>query len=178
MGHSSVNLATRYQLLNAMGVSQWLSKAPHSSSFLLSETPLFCAPCLVILPEKIPQAEVEQNKIFIGMLKVLMLSPEELAIVWVRNGLLMNQYPYVGLEIAKWAPCHILIMGEKLSQNILGTEQTFDQLRIDFQRIVGVEGLVQVTYHPAELQKAPEHKGKAYRDLLRLKEKLLTVREP
>jgi len=110
------------------------------------------------------------------MLKILSINTETLCVAWISEQLKPEQYPRLKLSLAEWAPYKVLIMGEALSQDLLESNKTIDELRIEDQKFQEIS--FQVTYHPDELQKAPEHKAKAYKDLLRLKEELLMVREP
>jgi DNA polymerase III psi subunit len=164
----------RDQILDAMGIQQWLLKKK-PGSLLVSDNPLFCAACLVLLPTH-PSLNLEQKKILRGMLNVLTLNAEELCIAWVEGVLMCDQAQRVGQEIAKWSPYSVLIMGESFAQQLLETDRSLDELRLDFQSITGSHVLTQVTYHPEALLQSKELKTKAYRDLLRLRDQISSVR--
>jgi hypothetical protein len=169
----NLKLGERYRLLDAIGINYWLPK--QTSSFLRSENPIFCATCLVLLPQKLSK-DSEQYKILTGMLKVLSINAETLCVAWVNEELKPEQFPHLKLSLVEWAPYKVLIMGEALSQGLLESNKAIDELRIKDHKFQEIN--LQVTYHPDELQKAPEHKAKAYKDLLRLKEELLMVSKP
>lgn len=154
----------REQILDAIGIQQWLSKE-QPGSLLISDNPLFCAACLVLLPEN-PTKNIEQQKILTGMLNVLNLNADELCIAWLRGPLMRDQGHMVGQEIAKWSPYSVLIMGENLAQQLLDTEGS----------IKGLNALVQVTYHPEILLQSKELKNNTYRDLLNLRDQISRVR--
>ncbi|HXH55084.1 MAG TPA: hypothetical protein VNK03_05010 [Gammaproteobacteria bacterium] len=164
----------REQILDAMGIQQWLLKKK-SGSLLVSDNPLFCAACLVLLPEN-PSLNLEQKKILTGMLNVLTLNAEELCIASVKGDLMHDQNQIIGQEIAKWSPYSVLIMGENFAQQLLETDRSLDELRLNFQSITGLNVLVQVTYHPEALLQFKELKTKAYRDLLCLRDQISSVR--
>ena len=164
----------RDQILDAMGIQQWLLKKK-SGSLLVSDHPLFCAACLVLLPEN-PSLNLEQKKILTGMLNVLTLNAEELCIAWVEGVLMRDQTQMIGQEIAKWSPYSVLIMGENFAQQLLATERSLDELRLNFQSIAGSNALIQVTYHPEALLQSKELKSKAYHDLLNLRDQISKVR--
>ena len=164
----------RDQILDAMGIQQWLRRK-RPGSLLVSDNPLFCAACLVLLPAN-PSLNLEQKKILTGMLNVLTLNAEELCIAWVEGILMRNQTHTVGQEIAKWSPYSVLVIGENFAQQLLETERPLDELRLDFQSIPGSHALTQVTYHPEALLQSKELKSKAYRDLLRLRDQISSVR--
>jgi uracil-DNA glycosylase family 4 len=164
----------RDQILDAMGIQQWLLKKKPGSLFV-SDNPLFCAACLVLLPKN-PSLNLEQKKILTGMLNVLTLNAEELCIAWVEGVLMRDQIQRVGQEIAKWSPYSVLIMGENFAQQLLETDRSLDELRLNFQSMAGTNALVQVTYHPEALLQSKALKTKAYRDLLCLKDQISSVR--
>lgn len=150
----------RAQILDAIGVQQWLPRkhfGPWSGSLLVSDSPLFCAACLVLLPEN-PAKNIEQQKILMGMLNVLNLNADELCIAWLQGPLMRDQEHMIGHEVAKWSPYSVLIMGENLAS------------------IKGLNAHVQVTYHPETLLQSKELKSKAYRDLLNLRDQISRVR--
>lgn len=164
----------RDQILDAMGIQQWLLKKKPGSLFV-SDNPLFCAACLVLLPTN-PSLNLEQKKILMGMLNVLTLNAEELCIAWVEGILMRDQTQMIGQEIAQWSPYSVLIMGENFAQQLLETDRSLDELRLDFQSITGSNALIQATYHPEALLHSKELKSKAYRDLLRLRDQISSVR--
>jgi hypothetical protein len=164
----------RDQILAAMGIQQWLPKK-QSGSLLVSDNPLFCAACLVLLPEN-PTLNLEHKKILTGMLNVLALNAEELCIASVKDVLMHDYIQTIGQEIAKWSPYSILVMGGGFAQQLLATERSLDELRLDFQSITGSNALLQVTYHPEVLLQSKELKSKAYRDLLKLRDQISSVR--
>jgi len=164
----------RDQILDAMGIQQWLLKK-NACSLLVSDNPLFCAACLVLLPGN-PSLNLEHNKILTGMLNVLSLKAEELCIAWVEGVLMRDKTQTIGQKIAKWSPYSVLIMGENFAQQLLETDRSLDELRLDFQSITGSNTLVQATYHPEALLHSKELKSKAYRDLLRLRDQISSVR--
>ncbi len=151
----------RAQILDAIGVQQWLPKN-QATSLLVSDNPLFCAACLVLLPEN-PAKNSEAKKILTGMLNVLCLNTEELCIAWVGSSLMPEKKHKVAQEIAKWSPYSVLILGESLAAELLETE-------------LSSTTLVQVTYHPEVLLQSKELKNKAYRDLLCLRDQISRVR--
>lgn len=158
----------RDQILNAIGVQQWLPRKQFGSwhgSLLVSDAPLFCAACLVLLSEN-PAKNIEQQKMLTGMLNVLNLNADELCIAWLQGPLMRDQGYMIGHEIAKWSPYSVLIMGENLAQQLLDTDRS----------IKGSNALVQVTYHPETLLQSKELKSKAYRDLLNLRDQISRVR--
>lgn len=163
----------KYRLLDAMGVTYWI---PRQSSVITSSNPLLCAACLVLLPEKISNQESEQHKILLGMLKVLDLNAEELCIGWLHNFQGLDPYFSIGQAIAKWAPYSVLIMGERLAQRLLNAHKPLDELRKNSQSIADLNACVYVTYHPQELEKVPQHKRRAYEDLLNLKARISQAR--
>lgn len=164
----------RDQILDVMGIQQWLPRNK-PGAFLASDNPIFCAACLVLLPEN-PILNPEHQKILTGMLNVLALNAEESCIAWVKGVSMPDQIKAVGQEIARWSPYSVLIMGENFSQQLLATDRSFDELRLEFQSIAGSKALAQVTYHPETLLQFKELKTKAYRDLLKLRDQILSVR--
>lgn len=185
----------KYHLLDTMGISLWIAKQTNGS--IQSTRPIFCAPCLVLLPYKppyestheplcgslySPSRNVEQDnlrhsfqKTLTGMLSVLELKPNELCIAWVPDWVVSSQYSDVINNLCDWAPSHVLMMGEILSKNLLGISD-FQSVRSNVQKITPLEASVHVTYHPDELQKNPEYKKQAYHDLLKLKAQLKMVK--
>jgi hypothetical protein len=158
-----------------MGITQWL---PRKNTILMSEQPLFCATCLVLLPQKLLPSDMEQHKILTGMLKVLELNSKELAIAWIEESLTFSSASYNSLieALSQWAPYTVLGMGKELVNKLFFTTE-LDETREKLQKLTGLDSIVQTTYHPAELQALPENKKKAYRDLLTLKDYLSVVKE-
>lgn len=164
----------RDQILDLIGIQQWMPRKQSIASFV-SDTPIFCAACLVLLPEN-PALNPEHKKILTGMLNVLTLNAEELCIAWINGVLMDNHIQTIGQEISKWSPYSVLLMGESFAQQLLETDSSLDELRSDFRSITGANALVQVTYHPEVLLQSKELKTKAYRDLLKLKVHIASVR--
>jgi len=160
MRHS---LGEKYQLLQAMGISYWLERG--SSTQLISTLPIFCAGCLVILPEPLSRLPEVEKKMLMSMLKVLECQAEHLCIAAVCNLRLLKP-PFSDLlqrEIQKWAPKSVLILGR-------GSSVELDCL--DF----GCCSMpIFLTYHPSELQNSPELKRKAYETLLSLKNTIKVI---
>ncbi len=165
----------RDQILDAMGIQQWLPRNK-PGSFLVSDNPLFCAACLVLLPDRSVLLNPEQKKILSGMLNVLALNAEECCIAWLRGSFRQDQIQMIGQEIVKWSPYSVLVMGEPFAQQLLDTDRSLDELRVDFQSITGANALVQVTNHPEVLLHSKELKSKAYRDLLNLRDQIASAR--
>ncbi len=109
---------------------------------------------------------------------VLALNAEELCVAWVEGVLMREQINMIGQEIARWSPYSILVMGENFAQQLLQTDRPLDELRLAFQSIAGLNALIQVTYHPEVLlqSQSKELKSRAYRDLLRLRDQISSVR--
>lgn len=154
----------RAQILDVIGVQQWLPKH-HASSLLVSDNPLFCAACLVLLPEN-PTKNSEVKKILTGMLSVLCLKADELCIAWVNGSLMPEKKHMIGQEVAKWSPYSVLILGESFAAELLDTDSS----------LKGSNAWVQVTYHPEVLLASKELKNKAYRDLLCLRDQISRAR--
>ena len=154
----------RAQILDAIGIQQWLPKH-QSTSLLVSDNPLFCAACLVLLPEN-PAKNSEVKKILTGMLNVLCLNAEELCIAWVDGPLMPEKKHIIGQEVAKWSPYSVLILGESFAAALLDTDSS----------LKGSNAFVQVTYHPEVLLQSKELKNKAYRDLLCLRDQISRAR--
>ncbi len=170
-----VNIDTSHRLLNSMGITQWLPKAAHES-LLNTLQPLFCATCLILLPENPERMNDQQYKMFTGMHKVLGLDEAELGVAWLSDPFTLEHPSSLKNEIAKWAPYTLLIMGKDLANHVLSTNLPIEDLRVRHHAVSEVNTWVQITYHPQELQIATEHKAKAYRDLLDLKEKIALMR--
>lgn len=152
------SLQEKFQMLKAIGIPYWRERDTERTA-LISENPIFCAPCLVILSKPIPRQEETTYKILIGMLKVLELPEDQLCLATLSSNLsLPTQYPELLVEIQKWAPSTILFLGE-----VFGTEGTGDRPDLCF-----IDSAF-FTYHPTELQKNPELKRKAFNTLLLLK---------
>ncbi len=165
----------RDQVLDMMGIQQWLPRNK-PGVFLASHNPIFCAACLVLLPDQLALLNPAQKKILTGMLNVLALNAEEHCIAWMVGPFMQDQIEMIGQEIIRWSPYSILVMGEQFAQQLLATDRSFDELRLDFQSITGSKALMQVTYHPETLLQSKELKTKAYRDLLKLRDQILSVR--
>ena len=142
----------KYRLLNAMGIPLWVEKR---FSPLSSNNPILGAPLLVLT----------------GMLKVLELEEEALCIAWL-DPLKEKEAPIVAKALNRWAPYRVLALGEPLVQFLLKTSKTLDELRLNSHQVEGYESIIEVTYHPVELEKSSECKRKTYQDLLRLKSKI------
>lgn len=157
-----MNTDAKYYLLDTLGILQWLPRT--SDAVLGSDDPVFCATCLVLMPQAPPEKKSEQHKILTGMLKVLQQPADQIGIAWVNDAKII--YPGVlSKAIAVWAPYSLLILGQQFSEKIVQKDPHFLDLDIP----------VQITYHPEELQTNPHHKKQAYADLLQLKEKLKKV---
>ena len=94
------------------------------------------------------------------MLSVLNIKKHEIAMAWPR---IPNHFQDESKQtqamvetLAIWAPHSILIMGKSLACQLL------DHINI----------FTQTTYHPEELEAAPENKVEAYQDLLKFKKYL------
>ncbi len=159
----------QYQVLQAMGFSPWLSKA---ETPLLSIQPVFNASCLVILPEKLQSSDQEANKILNGMLKVLEIDLEKIAVSWVKEVDFSKDQQNLQQEIVKWSPKTVLMMGEEAAQAVLSNYAAIDTLREEPHWIPDSKIFLQVTFDPIFLKEFPEHKKKAYQDLLRLRDHL------
>ncbi len=162
-----MNASLKYYFLNNMGITIWMPRDP--SAVLISDQPILNAALLVLLPQKLHQEQKEQIKILTGMLKVLELGTEEWCVAWVRDLTEKSQHTLIVQSINQWSPYHVLVMGEALAQFLLNDSKSLDELRTTPHSIFGLEPLLQVTYHPAQLEKSPENKRKSYQDLLRLK---------
>jgi hypothetical protein len=167
-----MDLNLKYRLLDTMGIPIWMLKR---SSALMSNRPIWGASLLVLLPEKLPQKEEGQNKILMGMLEVLALRSEELCVAWVDPVKGSDRIILQG-TINQWAPRLVLVMGETLAQFLLKINKSLDTLRMNSHSVLGLDALLEVTYHPAALEKFIEHKRKAYQDLLRLKSKIAELK--
>lgn len=156
-------LQVKYQVLSAMGITYWQPR----SQLLVSDKPLFCAACLVLLPEKLLRPAAKQQDILDGMLQVLTLSEAEICVAWFNTSLKFEERDWAAIvaEIIKWAPHSLLIMGDAFAKKLLQVRQLIEKVPIK----------IQVTYSPAELEKTKELKRKAYEDLLQLKKYLNTV---
>jgi hypothetical protein len=131
-----------------MGISLWENRL--LSPWVCSK-PLVYPRCLVLLSRPI-----EQNaKILNGMLSVLNLTPETLSIAWLKPEY-QGQISVMINSLSAWSPDAILIMGQELGLQLQAYKT----------------GFVQITYHPDDLQKAPEKKPEAYGNLLKLKQYL------
>ncbi len=133
-----------------MGISVWENRL---SSPWVCAKPLIGARCLVLLSHPIEQ----NSKILKGMLSVLDLSADTLSIAWLKPDY-QGQTEVMIERLRVWSPEAVLIMGKDLGSQL----QSYKS------------GFVQVTYHPEELQNAPEKKPEAYADLLKLKHYLST----
>jgi len=148
--------AQKYQILEAMGLKIWL---PKDQTVLVSKQPIFCAACLVVLPSLLILHDPEIHKIFSGMLNVLEINLKKIAIVGIRENLNFSEHKkIIQQEILKWAPKTVLVMGEALAQAIEALDAAI---------------FLQATYDPLFLKDFPQHKKKAYQDLLQLKEHLI-----
>lgn len=173
---ASVELRSRYHLLDAIGITQWYPKTNESA--LISNHPVFCATCLVLLPTDPAQYSLDAQKMLTGMLSVLALNTKNLGIAWIGTDInANNSYDLVIKALRQWAPQAVLIMGEKFSKDLLAKPLDFEDCRAQFQTFTDLDAIVQVTYHPNELQIMPENKRKAHRDLLNLKAQLSLVRK-
>ena len=141
-----MNTKLKYYFLSNIGITIWMPR--NSAQALMVSQPILNAALLVLLPEKLPQ---------------------ERCIAWVRNLTEKNQRVLIKQAIHHWSPYHVLVVGETLAQFLLNDSKSLDELRIIPHAILGLESLLHVTYHPAELENSPENKRKAYQDLLRLK---------
>lgn len=128
-----------------MGISVWENRL--LSPWVCLE-PLRYPRCLVLLSRAIEQ----NSKILKGMLSVLELSPKTFSIAWPKAGY-QAQTDTMIKSLSSWSPETLLIMGKELG------------LQLQSYKL----GFVQVTYHPDDLQNAPEKKPEAYADLLKLK---------
>lgn len=172
MSSFAASLASRYQILEGMGIPYWLSR---QDNYLVSEKPILCAGTLVILSEKPDKNNIEEYKILTGMLKVLELKNDTLCIAWLKQPFSQVQRSFLFDGINKFSPHSVLVMGENLAQSILGASEEFEVIR-NFKDMPTLNIPVQYTYSPKELSINPANKGKAYRDLLSLKETLSNMR--
>lgn len=173
----------KHYILDSMGITQWqvrpatqITLTPCTNTVrLVSNKPLFCARCLVLLPTNPHKNSSEENKVLTGMLQVLELSAEELGIAWLEepleatstlstseNPILSSLLP----QIIQWAPYSLLIMGESFLKTLDDNNTVFDEYRLQLQHFCGLDIPLQATYYPSELLTKPENKKKAYRDLL------------
>jgi len=172
MNAAQAKLCLKYRLLNTMGIPIWIEK---KSSALISYQPMLGAAVLVLLPEKILETAKEHQKILAGMLKVLELNEEELCVAWL-NPLKETEEVALMQTINQWAPYRVLVLGESLAQFLLKSTKSLDELRLNSHIMAGYIPLIEVTYHPVELEKSIEYKRKAYQDLLRLKSQIIEAR--
>ena len=146
----------QYQVLDALGISLWENRLV---SPWVSPRPLFYARCLVLLSHP-----TQEQKIFEGMLSVLNLQTNEIAIAWPNESHHYQNHQKqteAMLEtITVWAPQSILVMGESLGQQLLPVIH------------VHLQVVAELTYHPDALKAMPENKPKAYQALLKLKQYL------
>ncbi len=155
------DIRSRYRTLAALGIPYWGERS--ELTFPLSSVkPIFCAACLVLLPEKSAKIETEEGKILMGMLKVLELSKDELCMAWVQPGTTTERLMDT---LLKWAPFTLLMLGEAFA-NVLIENPNFKKCA----------RFVQFTYHPTELLANKALKRKSYTDLLHLKEHISLMR--
>ena len=158
--------------LEAMGITYW---ALRNNKSIHSLEPISGATCLVLLPDK-PLSKIDPSyKIFTGMIQVLGLPAEEVAIGWVKKAAEIDKDKMVQ-ELKLWSTVSLLLMGESMAKAFFSKEENFDIVRESEQHLPGCSTFIQATYHPEELQVAPTNKAKAYRDLLNLKEKIAKMR--
>ncbi len=160
--------ASKYQLLDNLGIPYWLAR--NSRSILQSNSPLFCARCLVLLPSQLGREQCDYAKVLSGMVKVLDLKTEEICVAWLGNWEQDNLYAALMQELTKWAPRSLLVMGEALAALVMNSSVSLDELRVSLHRVTVQNIPMQCTYHPEELSQNPVHKKKAYQDLLYLKD--------
>lgn len=154
-----------------MDISYWALR----STSLVSDKPLVGAACLVLLPEKLPKETILQNQILAGMLKVLALEEQELCVAWLDDGIKDAKLNLIVEAMIRWAPHTVLVLGKQLANYLLKCDEGIDKLRAR-SWYLGAKILMQITYHPAELETAKECKRKAYEDLLRLKKYIVSLR--
>lgn len=134
--------------LSTMDIPLWARRPSKDANLFFLEPTLF-SKVLVVLAEKIAENDVAAQQVFQGMLKVLNLSSNEIAIAWfTKNTQELSMETQQALQY--WQADHILILGKNIK----------------------TESNIFVTYHPKELVNAPQHKKEAYQVLLSLKEKL------
>jgi hypothetical protein len=164
-------LSEKYQLLKAVGLTYWLPK--RGTSVLVSDQPIFCAACLVILPTALKYLESDIRHMLNGMLKVLSVSSTMLSIAWIRENInISDSSTLIQQAIIQWAPRQVLVMGEELAKTILNLDIPFDTVRENNHVMPGSDIPLQVTYHPNALKAFPDNKKKAYQDLLSLKQQI------
>jgi DNA polymerase len=79
---------------------------------------------------------------------------------------------YLSRQVELIRPRAILSVGRISAQTLLGTETPVGRLRGRWFEY-GPDAIpLRVTYHPAYLLRSPEHKGKAWEDLIELKRRL------
>lgn len=161
----------QYQILEAMKIPIWVPKTKELST----EKVIIGASCLVILPKNPRNMPEAEKKIFQGMLSVLNLSKNQLAIAWTGSEDAGSTPSAIGQTLKAWLPYTILIMGEGLANQLTGTKANMDTLRKEYHALPFVRTWVQITYHPQELLEHPNNKAKAYQDLLEMKQKLSRV---
>jgi len=164
-------LSEKYQLLKAIGLTYWLPKS--GANVLVSDQPIFCAACLVILPTALKNLETDIRHMLNGMLTVLALPLKLLCIAWLKeNTPISDSSVLIRQAIIQWAPRQVLVMGEELAKIILDRDIPFDTVRENKQIIPGSAIPLQFTYHPIVLKEFPDNKKKAYQDLLSLKKQI------
>lgn len=144
-----------FTLLQDMGIPVW-AKRPARETQLFSLQPKVFARLLIILQKKI-EDNTETQKVFLGMLKVLNLQPDEMCVSWCLNDNILENLDELSLDsvyktLNCWKPQNILVFGQQL-----GAKWGFPNHNYF------------VTYHPEELVKFPKAKREAYQVLLSLK---------
>ncbi len=146
-----------YQLLDAAGIRYWLSRHNEETLFK-SRTPLFCATCLVILPNAPSALSVKEEKMLSGMLEVLSLDHSQLCVAWMGDSEPTPQA--LQDELLKWAPQTVLLLGKAHFTPLFEKK---------------IPETVQLTYHPTELQAEPSRRSQAYQALLSLKKQIASL---
>lgn len=136
----------RYAILDTLEISLWEN---HLSSPWVSFESVLYPRCLVLLAYPVVQLKVLQ-----GMLSVLALKKNQMAIAWPKSD--NEELQNLLATLVRWSPDSILIMGKTLAALLAFHTNIFTQ----------------VTYHPDELVQMPFHKPEAYQDLLKLKQYL------
>jgi hypothetical protein len=167
---------SKWHFLNHMGIKVWQPRPLRHTffkncSYHLSGTPVYHSLCLVLSENSEDNAET--NKILKGMLSVLELPKEALCLLHCNLPALdtvATQPDWISLkqEVIQFLPQHVLLLGEKLAQGILQDSADLDELR---EKVASPSGHLNwhVSYDPHSLAQQPQNKGKAFRDLCRLR---------